>query len=95
MTFQISRRAKEYIETAQTLLRAAKSMTDAAIASQLKALADDYQGRAERASHVDATKALARSAASDDAHRSAYFLTVFFLAVFLAFFFGLAASGLT
>jgi hypothetical protein len=64
MTFQISRRAKEYIETAQTLLRAAKSMTDAAIASQLKALADDYQGRAERASHVDATKALARSAAS-------------------------------
>ena len=64
MTFQISRRGKEYLETAQTLLRAARTMTDAAIAGQLKALADDYQRRAEKASHVDAAKALARSAAS-------------------------------
>jgi hypothetical protein len=38
-------------------------MTDRAIAAQLKALADDYQLRAEKASHVDAAKALARSAA--------------------------------
>jgi hypothetical protein len=63
MTFQISRRGKEYLETAQTLLRAAKTMTDGAIAGQLKALADDYQRRAEKASHVDAAKALAQSAA--------------------------------
>ena len=64
MTFQISRRGKEYLKTAQTLLRAAQTMTDRAIAGQLKALADDYQRRAEKASHVDAAKAFARSAAS-------------------------------
>jgi hypothetical protein len=38
-------------------------MTDRAVAGQLEALADDYQRRAEKASHVDAAKALARSAA--------------------------------
>jgi hypothetical protein len=64
MTLQISRRGKEYLETAQTLLRAAKTMTDQAIAGQLKALADDYERRAEKASNVDAAKALARSAAN-------------------------------
>jgi hypothetical protein len=37
-------------------------MTDRAIARQLVALADDYQRRAEKASHVDAAKAQARSA---------------------------------
>jgi hypothetical protein len=37
---------------------------DRAVAGQLKALADDYQRRAKKASHVDAAKALARSAAS-------------------------------
>jgi hypothetical protein len=63
MTFQISRRGKQYLKTAQTLLREAQTMTDHAIAGQLKALADDYQRRAERASHVDAAKALARAAA--------------------------------
>jgi hypothetical protein len=63
MTFPISQRGKEYLETARTLLRAAKTMTDQAVASQLKVLADDYQRRAEKASHVDAAKALARSAA--------------------------------
>jgi hypothetical protein len=56
MKVQISQRGKEYLETAQTLLRAAQTMTDRAIAGQLKALADDYQRRAERASHVDAAK---------------------------------------
>ena len=66
MTFQISRRGKEYLETARTLLRAAQNMTDQAVAGRLKALADDYQRRAEKASHVDAAKALARSAASAD-----------------------------
>jgi hypothetical protein len=64
MTVQISKRAKAYLETARTLLRAAQTMTDQAIAVQLKALADDYERRAEKASHVDAAKALARSAAS-------------------------------
>jgi hypothetical protein len=63
MTVQISQRGKEYLETARTLLRAAQSMTDQAIAGQLRALADDYQRRAEKASHVDAAKASARSAA--------------------------------
>ncbi len=64
MTLQISRRGKEYLETAQTLLRAAQTMTDRVIAGQLKALADEYERRAEKASHVDAAKALARSAAN-------------------------------
>ena len=65
MTFQqISLRGKEYLKSAQTLLRAAQSMTDRAIANQLKALAEDFQRRAEKASHVDAAKALARSAAN-------------------------------
>jgi hypothetical protein len=61
---QISQRGKEYLKTAETLLGAAKTMTDRAIADQLKALAEDYQRRAEKASHVDAAKAVTRSAAN-------------------------------
>jgi hypothetical protein len=38
-------------------------MTDRTIAGQLKALADDYQRRAEKASHIEADKAFARSTA--------------------------------
>lgn len=64
MTFQSSQRGKQYLQTAQTLLRAAQTVTDQAIASQLKALADDYQRRAETASHIDAAKAFARSVAN-------------------------------
>jgi hypothetical protein len=65
MTFQqMSQRGKEYLKTAETILRVAQTMTDRAIADQLKALADDCQRRAEKASHVDAAKALARSAAN-------------------------------
>ena len=64
VTSQISQRAKEYLETARALLRAAQTMTDRAIAAQLRALADNCQRRAEKAWHVDATKASARSAAS-------------------------------
>jgi len=67
MTFQISRRGKEYLETAQTLLRAARTMSDRAIAGQLQALADDYQRRAEKASHVDTAQALVRAAAAPNA----------------------------
>ena len=63
MTFQISQRGKQYLKTAQTLVYAAQTMTDRAIASQLEALADDYQRRAEKASRDDAAKALARSVA--------------------------------
>jgi hypothetical protein len=65
MTSEISRRGKEYLETARTLFRAAQTMTDQAVAGQLKALADDYERRAEKASQVDAVKALARSAVSE------------------------------
>jgi hypothetical protein len=64
MTVQISQRGKEYLKTAETLLRTAQTMTDRAIADQLKALAEDFQRRAEKASHVGAAKALARSAAN-------------------------------
>jgi hypothetical protein len=65
MTFQqISQRGKQYLKTAETLLCAAQTMTDRVIAGQLEALADDYRRRAEKASHVDAVKALARSAAN-------------------------------
>jgi len=60
MTLQVSQRGKQYLKTAQTLLRTAKTMTDGAIAAQLKALADDYERRAEKASRDDAAKALAR-----------------------------------
>jgi len=63
MTHQISRRGRQYLQTARTLLRAAQSMTDEVVVSQLKALAEDYERRAEKASLVDAAKALARSAA--------------------------------
>jgi hypothetical protein len=65
VTFQISRRGKEYLETAQTLLQAAQTMTDQHVAGQLKALAEDYERRAEKAAHADAAKALARSAARE------------------------------
>jgi hypothetical protein len=57
MTFQLSQRGNEYLRTAQTLLRAAETTTDQAIVDQLKALADDYQRRAEKASRVDARSA--------------------------------------
>ena len=66
MTLQISPRGKQYMKTAQTLLRTAKTMTDQAIATQHEALANDYERRAEKASRDDATKELARSAASPE-----------------------------
>jgi hypothetical protein len=61
--FQISRRGKQYLQTARTFLRAAQTMTDEVVVAQLKALADDYERRAERASLADAARALSRSAA--------------------------------
>lgn len=62
MTLGISRRGKEFLKTAQALLRTAETMTDQVIAAQLKALADDYERRAEKASLDDAAKALVRPA---------------------------------
>jgi hypothetical protein len=62
MTVPISQRGKEYLKTAQALLRTAETMTDQAIAAQLKALADDYERRAEKTSLDDAAKALAQPA---------------------------------
>jgi hypothetical protein len=57
--------SKEYLATARTILRAAQTMTDQRVASQLKALAENYERRAEKAAHADAAKALARSAARE------------------------------
>jgi hypothetical protein len=51
--------SKEYLETARTLFRVARNMTDQTIAGRLKALAEDYERRAEQASHADAAKASA------------------------------------
>jgi hypothetical protein len=62
MTDSISQRGKECLETARTLLRAAQSMTDQAVACRLKALAEGYERRAREHSLVDASKAFARSA---------------------------------
>jgi hypothetical protein len=53
---QISQRGKAYLETARTCLRAALTMIDSAIAGHLKDLADDYEQRAETASHANAAK---------------------------------------
>jgi len=60
MTLQISQRGKQYLKTAETLIRAAQTMTDRVVATQLKTLADDYERRAEKASRDDAAKALSR-----------------------------------
>ena len=64
MTLQIAGRGREYLETAQTLLRSAQTMTDRVIAGQLEALTEDYERRAEKASHDDAAKVLARATAA-------------------------------
>jgi hypothetical protein len=48
---------KEYLQTAQTLFRVARNMADQTVADRLKALAEDYERRAERASHTDAAAA--------------------------------------
>jgi hypothetical protein len=66
MTIQISRRGKEYLETAKTLLRSAQTMTDRAIAGQLNALADDFHRRADRESQLDMARELARSVADTE-----------------------------
>jgi len=61
MTVRISQRGREYLKTAQTLLRTAEIMTDQAIGAQLKAVEDYYERRAQKASLDDAARASARS----------------------------------
>jgi hypothetical protein len=58
--------SREYFATARNLLRAAQTMTDPRVSGQLKALAEDYERRAEKTSHADAAAALARPAARAD-----------------------------
>jgi hypothetical protein len=64
MTIRFSQRGKAYLKTARTLLHAAQTTTDKVVADQLKALAENYERRAEKVSQVDAAKALARSVAA-------------------------------
>jgi hypothetical protein len=52
--------SEEYMNTARSLLRIARNMTDQTIADRLKMLAEDYERRAEQASQVDAANASAR-----------------------------------
>jgi hypothetical protein len=52
--------SKRYLDTARTILRAARTMTDQHVAAQLKARAEHYERRAEKAAHADAAKALAQ-----------------------------------
>ena len=61
MSFRISRRGKQYLEAARILLRAAKALSDRAIEYQLRALADYYEQRAEKAAHIDAAGHLSRA----------------------------------
>lgn len=49
-------RSKQYLETARTLLRVTRNMADQTVAHRLKALAGEYERRAERASRADAEK---------------------------------------
>jgi len=51
--------SREYLETARTLLRIARNMTDQTIADRLRALAEDYERRAEKASRTDVGEAVA------------------------------------
>ena len=49
--------SKEYLQTAQTLFRVARNMADQTVADRLKALAEDYERRAERAALADTASA--------------------------------------
>jgi hypothetical protein len=62
--------SKEYLNTARTLLRIAQTMTDQTIADRLKALAGDYERRAEKASQSGSAEALAPLAAGGERERS-------------------------
>jgi hypothetical protein len=61
---------KKYLDTARTILRAAQTMTDRHVAAQLKALAEDYERRAEKAAQAHSAAALPRSVARTEPERS-------------------------
>jgi hypothetical protein len=46
--------SQEYLKTARTLFRVARSTADQAVADRLRALAADYERRAEQAAGADA-----------------------------------------
>jgi hypothetical protein len=46
--------SKEYLATAQTLFRVARNMADQTVADRLRALAEDYEQRAQQSSQNDA-----------------------------------------
>ena len=54
--------SKEYLETARSLFRVARNMANQAIADRLRALAQDCERRAGRASHTEAANASALKA---------------------------------
>ena len=49
--------SNEYLNTARSFVRIAKDMTDQTIAARLKALAEDYERRAHKASDAESTRA--------------------------------------
>lgn len=50
---------EQYLKTAYTLVRVARSMTDQTVADRLRALAENYERRAEQALMTDAAGAAA------------------------------------
>ena len=62
--------SKEYLETARTLLRVARNMTDETVADRLKALAEDYERRGQRTSELEAKALAPRSAHGQDEERT-------------------------
>ena len=57
--------SKQYLHTAQALLRITKSITDETIANRLMALAADYERRATLAPAADRAGSSSRLAKSD------------------------------
>jgi hypothetical protein len=58
MMAELTMVSEEYLGTARTLLRVARNMTDQTIANRLKALAEEYERRAQKAELADSAKAL-------------------------------------
>lgn len=64
-------RSKQYQETARTLLRVAGSMSDQTIADRLKAVAENYELRAVKASRKEVDKPpVSAGDEAGEAHRS-------------------------
>jgi hypothetical protein len=65
-TGENSRISKEYLKTARTFLRVAQNIADQAISDRLKALAEDYERRAEQASQLELQDKSAQVAAHSE-----------------------------